>query len=113
MSLLSRLFGTSSRISPAEFLERLSPSSTVIDVRTPKEFNQGHLRQATNVNVLDPTFQTQIKALELSEADPVYLYCRTGSRSQKALTVLRKMGFSDVHNVGSMGDLARAGAPIG
>lgn len=112
MSLLSRLFGSSPRISPAEFLERLSPSSSVIDVRTPKEFSQGHLKQATNVNVLDPNFDSEIEALGFNREEPVYLYCRTGSRSQKAARILQKMGFSNVHNVGGIGYLAKAGAPL-
>lgn len=55
----------------------------LIDVRTPEEFAEGYIGDAQNMDVLDSiNFKTQIEGLDISK--PVYLYCRSGNRSQRA-----------------------------
>jgi len=100
------------RLTAEEFLARYTPEAVVIDVRTPEEFAQGHLKGALNINVQAPDFRAQIQALKLDPDRPVYLYCRSGRRSQLAAEILREMGFRRLYNIGGFEDLARAGAEV-
>ncbi len=100
------------RLTAEEFLARYTPEAVVIDVRTPEEFAQGHLKGALNINVQAPDFQEQIQAFGLDPNRPVYLYCRSGRRSQRAAEILREMGFRQLYNIGGFEDLARAGAEV-
>jgi phage shock protein E len=100
------------RLSAEEFLARYTPDAVVVDVRTPEEFAQGHLKGALNINVQAPDFQDQIQALGLNPDQPIYLYCRSGRRSQRAAEILHEMGFRQLYNIGGFEDLARAGAEV-
>lgn len=100
------------RLTAEEFLARYTPETVVIDVRTPEEFAQGHLQGALNLNVQAPDFREQVAALQLSPNQPVYLYCRSGRRSQRAAEILREMGFRKLYNIGGFEDLVRAGANV-
>ncbi len=100
------------RLSAEDFVARYTPDAVVIDVRTPEEFARGHLKDALNINVLADDFREQIQALGLDPNTPIYLYCRSGRRSQRAAEILREMGFRQLYNIGGFNDLARAGAPV-
>jgi rhodanese-related sulfurtransferase len=67
----------------------------ILDVRTPEEFDLGHLSNAmlANWNEKDE-FIRRIAALDKDE--PVYIYCLSGKRSAEAANVLRERGFSEV-----------------
>jgi phage shock protein E len=70
----------------------------VIDVRTPQEFQGGHVEGALNLPH-DSIAQTIAKA-NVSKDDHVILYCRSGRRSEVALGTLKGMGFSNIENYG-------------
>ncbi len=64
----------------------------LIDVRTSREYNAGHIEGAINYNVMDKErFMEQISALNKNE--PVYLYCKAGVRSKNAAELLKEEGF--------------------
>ncbi len=69
----------------------------LIDVRTPQEFQSGHIQGAKNINVLDPSFADKIAKLDKSKT--YMLYCRSGHRSGKALEQMRAAGFSKIYNL--------------
>jgi len=127
MSFLSRLFGMWPRsggaagaadagspltLPTAEFLSRRTPGDPVLDVRTPGEFAGGHLRGARNVDVGDRGFADAVDRLGLERTGPVYVYCRSGSRSGQAVRILRARGYRGAVNVGGVEALARGGAPM-
>ena len=70
----------------------------LIDVRTPREFNASHIAKAINVDFYQQN-QFVDKFSKLDKNRPVYLYCRSGSRSQKAARRLVKMGFTEVFDL--------------
>lgn len=84
------------------------PDALVVDVRTPGEFASGHVVGAQNVDVNGGAFGATLDAE--SRGRPVYLYCRSGSRSEKAADSLRAMGFTQVVNAGGFDALKAAGA---
>ena len=117
MSFFS-LFGAPdpSTLTAAAFKERLQPGDPVLDVRTPAEYGQGHLKDARNIDVTAADFKDRIEKLmnsgTLSTDHPVYLYCRSGNRSGQAVRTLRAMGFKEAYNVGGLNQLAQAGLPL-
>jgi len=89
--------------SPAQLksmAEALADGGTLIDVRTPAEFSQGHPAKARNI----PLGELRAKAFELDPDQPVVLYCRSGARSGQALAMLRSAGFTRVMDLGPYGN---------
>jgi len=83
--------------------------STIIDVRTPAEYAEGHLDGAMNIDVQAADFDDRIAELP---TDAEYIvYCRTGSRAAAAVAQMTTLGFTDVTNAGSLAD-ASAGTGI-
>ena len=74
-----------------------SQEIVLIDVRTPEEFQQGHLEGATLINFYDANFQEELKKLDSTKKYVVY--CRSGGRSSKSVKAMKKMGFNDVYNM--------------
>lgn len=81
------------------FYERLNQSNDaiILDVRTPEEFQQGHLKNALNINYYDADFNTKIS--EFSKEKPVFVYCLSGGRSRAAAQQLTKNGFLNVYEL--------------
>jgi phage shock protein E len=81
-----------------------SAKPLVIDVRTEAEWNDGHLEGA----VLIPyeRIADKIGAVTQDKSRKIYVYCRTGRRSQIAKETLAKLGYTDVVNLGSLEDAA-------
>ena len=69
----------------------------ILDVRTPGELKDGYIENALHLDINGSTFNAQ--AAELDKTKTVYVYCRSGHRSQTASKELIKMGFTDVRNV--------------
>jgi hydroxyacylglutathione hydrolase len=68
---------------------------TVVDVREPWEYSQGHVPGA----VLIPLGQLATRLNELDPQKPVAVICASGNRSQSAAALLGQKGFKTVYNV--------------
>ena len=64
----------------------------IVDVRTPEEYANGHLRDAANVNWFDQDFMDQI-AKAYPKGTQLAVYCRSGRRSAEAAAKLSKAGY--------------------
>ena len=75
----------------------------LIDVRTPGEYQSGHIPGAKLINLMDPSFREKVK--ELDPEKTYYVYCRSGSRSMTACKVMADAGLEKLYNVkfGMMG----------
>ena len=69
----------------------------IIDVRTPQEFESGHVESAINIEWQDIALVENI----INKDNQIFLYCRSGNRSQKATDILIDIGYKDVINLGS------------
>lgn len=92
-------FGAQAQVSMEEFENKLSKSkdAQLLDVRTPEEYGEGHLRNADNVDFKSADFKDKITKLDKSK--PVFVYCLSGGRSAAAASVLRENGFSEVYDM--------------
>ncbi|WP_022868793.1 rhodanese-like domain-containing protein [Schaalia vaccimaxillae] len=77
---------------------------TLIDVRTPEEFAQGHLEGAINIDFNSADFQEQITQLDPNGT--YTLYCRSGNRAGQALELMKNQGFNQVTNIGGVEEAA-------
>ena len=82
-----------------EFAAKISKttSAPVIDVRTPEEFEKGHLENSININWNSDDFKNQIAKLEKTK--PVFVYCLSGGRSSSAANQMRADGFKEVYEL--------------
>lgn len=78
-------------LTPKEFKSKINNTVTVLDVRTPGEFNAGHLEGSINLDIKDSQFENNINQLDKSKT--VLVYCLSGGRSSRAGQILRKKGF--------------------
>jgi rhodanese-related sulfurtransferase len=82
-------------IPKAEFKMAIAKENIqLIDVRTPQEYADGFINGAKNINVNDKNFENEIQKLDKSK--PVYVYCRSGARSQTAAKKMIALGFKQV-----------------
>lgn len=63
----------------------------LLDVRTTKEYSEGHIPGAMNIDVNAPDFEEKIKTLDKKEN--VAIYCRSGRRSKMAANKLTAAGY--------------------
>ncbi|MFA5556564.1 MAG: rhodanese-like domain-containing protein [Flavobacteriaceae bacterium] len=70
---------------------------TVIDVRTPQEYQDGHIKNAQNINVQSADFKAKMENFDKDK--PIYIYCRSGARSAKAGKILEDMGFKEIYDL--------------
>jgi rhodanese-related sulfurtransferase len=85
--------------------------NVILDVRTAKEFEAGHLSGAMNLDVNAPDFQE--KAASLDKSKTYLVHCATGVRSAKACEKLGRLDFSKLYNLpGGFKAWAKAGKPV-
>lgn len=69
--------------------------AVIIDVRTPEEYKDGHIPGVA----LIPIDQLPSRINEVPKDKKVLIICRSGNRSAKGTSLLRKNGFDNVYNV--------------
>lgn len=80
-----------------ELVENPPDALSVIDVRTPEEFNAGHLADAVLIDIYQDDFTQQLDALDRNT--PYVIYCRSGNRSEQARMIMTDLGFTDVTDI--------------
>lgn len=103
---------TTVNLNVSEFSQKITePGVIVLDVRTPEEFASGHIEGALNIDFNSGNFANEITRLNPSETYAVY--CRSGSRSGQATSIMHKAGFHDVSNLnGGVIDWTNDGLPL-
>ena len=97
-TFLSGQDGSVIQVDSEEFSEIISGQDGIlIDVRTPSEFKNGHLINSGNLNYYALDFRKNLALLPQDQ--PIYLYCNTGYRSEKAAEILVKNGYTNVYNL--------------
>ena len=82
-------------VSDARAMMESSSNLLVVDVRTPQEYMQGHLKGAINI----PLSDLSLRMGELEKDRPILVYCQTGYRSAQASSILVKAGFVKIYNL--------------
>lgn len=90
--MLRSLFGLGPKV---DLTALLLNGATIIDVRTPAEYADGHVKGSINI----PLDQLQRSLARVPKGKPVITCCRSGMRSATAQAMLRDHGF-DAYNGG-------------
>lgn len=72
---------------------------TVIDVRTPQEYQKGHIQGSSNIPL--DRIHKEILSVVPDKKTTVYLYCLSGSRSSVAVSRLEKLGYGHIFDLTS------------
>jgi hydroxyacylglutathione hydrolase len=97
-------------VSPAAFAAVYNESNlSIIDVRKPEEFDQGHIQGAQNL----PLDQINEVMDQFPKDKTVYVHCAGGYRSMIASSILKSRGFEDVVNMEEgFGGIAKTDVPV-
>ena len=90
------------KLTPREAEAMMSDDVVILDVRTQDEYDGGHIRNA----ILLPVDEIGLKAEDtLPDKDQmIFVYCRSGVRSQSAANALIGLGYTDVYDIGGIRD---------
>lgn len=73
--------------------------AVLLDVRTEEEYREGHIPGSMNVPLQNiGTISDRLT----SKDTPVFVYCYSGSRSSQAVNMLKRMGYTNVRNIGGI-----------
>lgn len=70
-----------------------------LDVRTPEEFAKNRIKGAINLPV--DQVEKNILSVILDKKKKVFVYCLSASRSAHAVSIMKKLGYTDVYNLTS------------
>jgi rhodanese-related sulfurtransferase len=97
-NFFSKLFSSAPSL---DFKELTGKGAVIVDVRTPAEFNTGHLKGAVNIPL--DSINKQIEKIRKT-SKPVIAVCRSGSRSGIAVNILKSAGI-EAYNGGAWDEL--------
>lgn len=90
-SFLKKIFGPGT-----DFKALKENGAIIIDVRTPQEFDQGHIQGSKNIPL--DKIQREVKAIK-NMNKPIITVCKSGARSGMAKSILKSAGV-EVYNGG-------------
>ena len=79
---------------------KLPDNAVLLDVRQADEFNAGHIDGA--VLVPHDVIAEKVGAVVPDKNTPVYIYCRSGRRSAIAVEAMKKLGYTNLTDLGGM-----------
>ena len=105
--------GQNSDLQPQAFSESIDKASDIriIDVRTPSEYEEGHIACSVNIDWQADGFIGKVKDTFDNKA-PLYVYCRSGRRSAAAAEALRDAGYEVFNLEGGYMAWIEAGKPV-
>jgi len=100
MSLFSQLFGGSSSV---DLKSVIAEGAFLVDVRTPGEFADGHVKGSVNI----PLDNLTKEIAQFQNKKNIIVFCRSGNRSGMAKSLLEQQGFKNVINGGTWQNVAQ------
>jgi rhodanese-related sulfurtransferase len=69
----------------------------ILDVRTPSEYIEGHLKNSVNLDYNAADFKDKVNNLDKNKT--YLVYCRTANRSASAVKIMTELGFKDIYHM--------------
>lgn len=98
MLLIVRQLG---QVKPETARALIKQGARIVDVRTVEEHRSGSVRGAVNIPLNE--LADRIESVVPDHSTPVLLHCLSGARSGMGRKILAQMGYTQVHNLGSVG----------
>lgn len=87
------------------------PDFIIIDLRTPKEYSEGYIPNAVNIDFYSRKFRLDLDSLDKSKT--YLIYCHSGGRSGRTLGLMKRLGFQKVYNLdGGIARWEKEGLPL-
>ena len=88
-------------VNAAEAMELIGadPGLVIVDLRTPDEFETGHIGGSINIDFLADGFEEELA--ELDSSRPTIFHCASGNRSGKAQAAFEALGFLTLYHMDS------------
>ncbi len=83
----------------AEIIDEAPNGLVILDLRTPAEFNAGHIQGAINIDYYETAFLNNLDALDKSVTYAIY--CRLGDRSDDTRGIMESLGFTNISELGN------------
>lgn len=84
------------KIDAERLIELQNSGVQVVDIRTKKEYDNGHIPGVIHIDYFASDFIDQIKRLDLSK--PIIIHCAVGGRSGKAAQKMQEAGFTAIYD---------------
>ncbi len=84
-----------------------NPDFVILDVRTPKEFNSGHIENAANIDYKSKDFKEKVDKLDKNKT--YALYCGSGRRAAASSDIMAELGFKHIYQFGGVKQWQEAG----
>ncbi len=69
----------------------------LLDVRSEQEYKEEHLDGSINIPLYD--INQEIEMVIPNKNSPIIVYCQSGTRSKKAISILKKKGYEELYNI--------------
>jgi rhodanese-related sulfurtransferase len=103
--------GAAAEAVEAAFVKNLSPEEAsawirenesrgdvvLLDVRTPQEYSGERIAGAVLIDYLSGTFREELERMDRGKR--YLVYCRTGNRSEKAVTLMKELRFREIRHL--------------
>lgn len=100
MSIFSQLFGGGPSV---DLKSIITEGAFLVDVRTPGEFADGHVKGSVNI----PLDNLTKEIAQFNNKKNIIVFCRSGNRSGMAKSLLEQQGFKNVINGGTWQNVAQ------
>lgn len=98
INILKKIFGLGPAVNYAELVKQ---GAIVLDVRSPAEYKQGHVKKSMNI----PLNELSNHLSKLKKDTVIITCCASGMRSASAKSILKSNGFTTVYNGGGWSSL--------
>jgi len=98
-------------VSLEEFTSKPAGTYLIFDVRTPAEYEAGHITRS--INIPHDVVAENLPRFQKYAGVPVMIYCKSGRRAHEAAKVFAAAGFTNLnHLTGGMDAWIEAGLPV-
>ncbi|MDQ3737868.1 MAG: rhodanese-like domain-containing protein [Actinomycetota bacterium] len=97
-------------VDPARGESLVADGAMLIDVRTPAEYEEGHIEGAVLASLESGEFEARLEDLDVGMS--YVLYCRTGNRSATAASLMAERDFERVYDMGGIVEWENSGRPV-
>lgn len=98
INILKKIFGLGPAVNYGEIVKQ---GAIVLDVRSPAEYKQGHVKKSMNI----PLNELSNHLSKLKKDTVIITCCASGMRSASAKSILKSNGFTTVYNGGGWSSL--------
>lgn len=97
--IIKSFMSAANDVSPQQAVQIMSheQGSLIVDIREDNEYQSGHIKESVHIPL--SSLKSRVIELEKYKDKSIILGCRSGSRSARAVGILKKHGFAKVHNL--------------